>query len=392
MSTHDCLAGPACHAGKTIAGQRRPATTEQPDTLCPACSKRITDAIRQLPRDWQELRDALGDRTISDGPKINSTPEPVILVNARREALMANITETAVRAAELVADALNADSPFPNYGRRGYPAREAHSLKKAVRLVEPNTDLLANAPTSEHLIWNARGYALDYDDNPFTVAELSGIDITLQLVDLHHQTRSELGKTRLRHRYAMPCPHCGGRVGRDDGQTVVDCDKCESSWTEREYKFLAGLIVDERQDMEITKYLLAEAYWRLDRIAKLVNTGAQLNDGTLELPGAGKILNDFIAQALDGHKPPADRVIATTKTITAQRQDDEDTWQWGDRPTAYKPPKPKRKRQRTTHAAGPAQHIHPGSTTTLVDIDEALDTIRGLVCPQCNIVHAGECP
>lgn len=476
MSSHQCLAESACRGSKIVDGERQPALTEQPDTLCQACHDAITSAVHQLPKDWAQLHHTIGERAHTDGPKISSTPTAVILINTRKEALMTSIVEAADRAAAVISDALNTEQPT---GRRKPPPDaeigsvawraaekinpvDAQKLKAAIAITEPHIDLLAAAGEQVALVWKTprrctthanmigsaetmlamalrmddfgnanikqiRAYLRDRLKRPIEstalpyrdklraafrdagqcdncggwcdngqareLTTLTGIDIALQLLDLHHQTRAEVGKTRLRHRYAMPCPHCGGRVGRDDGQTIVDCDKCKSSWTEREYKFLAGLIVDERQDMEITKYLLAEAYARLDKIANLVKTGANLNDGTLELPGAGTILNDFITQALDGHKPPAERAIATDKKTTVIRADEQDTWQWGQRSTPYKPPKPKRRKPITTTATKPATPVHPSSRSTLVDIDinDDVDTIRGLVCDKCHLVHAGQC-
>jgi ribosomal protein L37AE/L43A len=372
---HACLAEKQCRGAKVVDGERQPAITEQPDTLCPACHKAITDAVHQLPKDWGALRAALGDRPITDGPKISSTPTPPMPISVRKDALMNDIAETAIRAAEIVADALNTDPPARrppadakpgSLACRTFEDTRAHQLGAliaAVRMVEPNLNLLAGAELSDHVIWDQRG-------EHHEITSLSGIDVALDLADLHHQARAELGKTRLRHRYAMPCPHCGGRVGRDDGQTIVDCDKCKSSWTEREYKFLAGLIVDERQDMEITKYLLAEAYSRLDDVHKRLYLLTTVERHTLELPGAGVIVAEAMQQAIAGHLPPVQRAIATDKKTTELRQVDEDVWEWGDRPTPYKPPKPKRKRQRVTHATAPPKPIHPASRSLLVDVDE----------------------
>jgi hypothetical protein len=56
-----------------------------------------------------------------------------------------------------------------------------------------------------------------------------------------------------------------------------------------------------------------------------------------------------------------------------------------DRP--YEEPKPKRRR--VTKPAGPA--IHPGSLTTLVDIDTNIIINGDARCRECNLIHAGEC-
>jgi hypothetical protein len=186
----------------------------------------------------------------------------------------------------------------------------------------------------------------------------------------------------------MPCPRCGNRVGRDDGDAIITCDDrttCRSSWTEREYQFLAGLITRERLDMEILKWLLAEAYWRLDKIRTDIDIAEMVD--TMDMPGVGRILADAITNHLDGHKLAPDRVIATDRQATETRQHDEDNWNWRNE-TPYRPPKLKP----TKPVAPPTQAIHPGSLTTLVDIDA--DTILNgdARCPECNCVHSGECP
>lgn len=185
----------------------------------------------------------------------------------------------------------------------------------------------------------------------------------------------------------MPCPRCGGRVGRDDGQTIVTCDdreQCKSSWTEREYQFLAGLITRERYDMEITKYLLAEAYARLDDIQRRLG---KLTDDDLALPGAGTVIAEAVRQAIDGHKTPEQRAITTNRKATEQRQDAEDTWTWGPNEPRYQRPKPRPKKAH--RPAGPP--IHPSSLLTIIDTDETAALNGRIACPECHLIHPGDC-
>lgn len=443
--SHRCIAGRDCRRAELVDGRRAGALTEKPDTLCQVCHKHISSAIHQLPRDYRELRDTLGERATNTGQRIRSTPTPAIPISTRKEALMAEIVDMCDRAAAIVSDRLGTEQPT---GRRKPPQKAAtgsiawcqamhrqphpqQSLRAAISVTEPNIELLAAAPAEPALVWvrpkrcpkhrqEIRGAkvlleaiqlpaAVDMARQMLNLAytaagqcddcngwwrhgqqrqlvEQSGLEITLQLVELHNQARAELGLTRLRHVYKMPCPNCGAQVGRDDGTTIVDCKKCESSWTEREYKFLVGLITHERLDMEILKYLLAEAYGRLDDVQRRLDV---ITDADLTLPCAGEVIVEAMRQALGDHKRPADRAIATTREATQERQTSDDSWAWRNE-TPYRPPRPRHKRQRVARPAGPP--IHPGSLTTLVDIDEDAVLNGDARCHDCNTIHAGECP
>jgi hypothetical protein len=453
-TVHRCLAANACRNTETRDDRRRGAPTTEPGTLCPACLTCITSAVRHLPTDWVELRAALGERANSAGTKIRSTPAPAIPISTRKEALMAAIVDMADRAAAIVSDKLHTNQPTGRrkpprivvdgqtiVPRPGTPAWTSQTLTRAldqqlltaaIAITLPNIDVLATAPPEPALVWKkpqrcnmhadligraetmlaitnhreleparqnvrlayAAAGACD-DCNGWgtfgqerELVEISGMQIALELVELHHQARTELGLTRLRHRYPMPCPRCGGRVGRDDGQTIVTCDDrntCRSSWTEREYQFLAGLITRERLDMEILKWLLAEAYWRLDTVRAVI--GKLDGEPAIELPGAGQIITDSIKGLLAEHKSPSERAIATDRKTTEQRQATEDNWAWKNE-TPYRPPG--RKPHKAIRSAGPP--IAVSSLTTLVDIDEIAVINGDARCPECNLIHAGDCP
>ncbi|OBK22547.1 hypothetical protein [Mycobacterium asiaticum] len=324
---------------------------------------------------------------------------------------MRAIVDMADRAATTISAALNTDQPDarrrpPTETRlhdktirleEGSPAWNAAEavhpedrqiLDAAIRLVEPNINHLAAAPAEPHIIWNKHGETRE-------LVEYTGIDIALRLVELHHQARAELGLTRLRHRYPMPCPNCGGRVGRDDGETIITCDdrdNCKSTWTEREYQFLAGLITRERLDMEILKYLLAEAYARLDAVQQRINVLSDIDAwvAEAELPAEAAVIGQLIAESFDeaiaGHLTPAQRAITTARKDTEQRQTSEDTWAWGNEPR-YQRPRPKPKK--ATRPAGPP--VHPGSLSTLIDIDETAALAGQIACTECNLTHRGDC-
>lgn len=423
-ATHRCLAGPACRAAEIIDDEHQGAPTEEANTLCPVCLKNITNAIRQLTGDWARLYVSLGDRSPGNQLKASGTPTPPIPISARKEALMAEIVETAERAATLVAQALHKDPPTgrrrtapamnikdrhgglehrgPHQGSAAGAAEDTvhptayQRLTAAIRLIEPNIDLLSTAPAAPFAIWDKAGEDLyqplqrDEQTGEPTSArgrlfvDLTGLDLAQQLTKLHHDTRAELGQTRLRERLGMPCPNCGGRIIRNDGNAEVSCDndrctpKGPSAWTDREYKLLAELAVDEKRTMDDLKYWLAEAYWRLDTLAEAADIIGNSPDLDTD-PKAGRTVLDLIYDVLKagaGHHPAAVRAIATDRNAARTRQVDQDNWVLrNEKP--YE--RPKRKPRKATRPAGPTPDI-------MVDTSEAANA-----CRECNLIHKGEC-
>lgn len=459
--SHRCLAGNACRSSITVDGRREGAPTTSRGKLCDSCHKHVRNAIRQLPQDWQELRDALGERATNTGQRVHSTPTPAIPLSTRKDALMAAIVDWADRAAAVVSYMQNADQPdgrrntAPKIQRRikgkiliagpdeGSPAdiseQAVHPdakqlLDAAIRLVEPNINRLAAAPTEPALMWTkprrcewhteliARLEAFadqihhDYLRTAYAAAgacdecngwgmwgqereltETSGIQIALELVELHNQTRAELGLTRLRHTYTMPCPDCGCKVYRNDGESIVICEgNTKHTCTETEYKVRAGLLLEEEMYTQMGEYLLAESYWRLDRVQGLIDILDK--EPTIDEPHAGRVILDHLKQILTdgpeidgkpiGHLRPEKRAAGTDRKAAMQRQVDQDNWTWRNDKPYQKPPK--RRHRKATRAPG-APNIHPGSLTTLVDIDEATAAVGRTSCPQCHTYHAGEC-
>lgn len=399
---HECLAGPRCRDAVILTSgagdvlRRDGAPTENDNELCPACLRHLMKAISQLPNDWAQLRAALGERHQRPGQKVRLTPEPAVPISTRKDALMRDIVDTARLAAELVADVINTAAPA---GRRlpappawlaaelvddrsiavrsfdDTRAHDADLLAACIRMVEPNIDKLAGHELHGHYAWNR-------NTGRHEIVDLIGVDLAFELVDLHHQARAELGLTRLRHRYEMPCPNCGAPVGRDDGTIIVDCKQCNSAWTEREYQFLAGLITHERLDM-ILKWLLAEAYWRLDMLQNLADMMHRHKNLDADAAAALEILD----AALGEHKRPADRVVATDRKTAAERQAADDTWAFGNEPV-YRRPK-----RKPAPARAPVENpIAAASLSTLVDIDADAVLNGDARCRDCNLIHTGECP
>ena len=215
--------------------------------------------------------------------------------------------------------------------------------------------------------------------------KITGIQVLQKLTNLHHLTRKHLGHTRLRHVYTMPCPRCGYPTGRDDGTTIITCDnpnctpRGRSSWSERDYDWLTGRVIEGNTEMWLTK----EAYHRLDRIQNLIDTLD--GDDTVNLAGAGPIILEKLQAIMsegEGHQRPDDREPSTDRKTAAKAQaaDDKRTWQSEPR---YKKPKVKTREPVDVGIAA-------SSLTTITDIE--LDTTTpNDVCGTCHLTRPCDC-
>jgi hypothetical protein len=307
---------------------------------------------------------------------------------------------------------------------------DLETIQAAVAMVEPHLDKLALAPAREVTVWlqpsrcdahyelihhwetqlaeakdrshrdtyqnslkqawhaasqcnDCCGWSPDGKAQATETRAITGLQTLADIADLHNRIRADLGKTRLRHRYAMPCPLCGGRIGRDDGTAIVDCTDCDASWTEREYKLLAGMAIDEKNTVDTLRWLLADAYRRLDALrdgAEKIRTSPEVDQA-----GAGSYIIEGIDIILDGHLTPDERRIATDKASALDRQLGDDQWTFRNE-TTYKPPK--RKPRKAIREDVPK--YTKSSTSTLVEdptyLPDATDR-QSPVCKRCNIIH-----
>lgn len=302
-------------------------------------------------------------------------------------------------------------------------------LHAYLRLIEPHIEDLAYEPTHRTLAWARPERCADHqaqidiaeaelaeianDDNrralerarlaaancdpcngwghngqAFGITYVTGLAIVERLTELHHTARQHLGHTRLRHRFDMPCPNCHAQtVGRDNGQAIIDCRTCEYAWTEREYKLLVGMHVEDELEETVLRPQLDEANGRLDSIADLA---AKLTDpDEVNAPGAGGIILDAIRKIMDGHQPPEQRTIGYDVASTIEQQRAEDDWTW-QRAEPYKKPRKTPKQP----VAQDIPKIAQSSRSLLTDDDTCPETYFGPVCdqPGCNLIHTGECP
>ncbi|QDF19382.1 hypothetical protein [Mycolicibacterium fortuitum] len=304
--------------------------------LCGGCNYRLQRAVGYMAKDWLRLRAHLGQTASADlNDRVGGTREPAIPLNTQVEALMSRLVELAERATAMVGK--------PTDRSRGRSdQRDAQAIDQAVQNLLPRIDKLLAAPATDTLVWS-RIPTGDDEWNPTgqlgqprVVAKVSGLDVAADIVKASRRVGQLLGKDRLRHHYAMPCPamdkrgrYCGAMtVGRDDGQARVNCSTCGASWTEAEYDFLSGLVLDEiqlREENDMLRYLLAEAYWRLDSLQIRSDALAAEWDALVQTiqdnPAQAVEIVNVIRQALSGvltdgaepHQRPEDRVTAAPK-------------------------------------------------------------------------------
>ncbi|MBE5453457.1 hypothetical protein E3G52_000321 [Mycobacteroides abscessus] len=337
---HRCAFGQRCinHDWSLVDEDNdEPAGALIPDgVICDPCMTRLEYAVTGLPRDWQRLHGAIGERVyVQGGGRVTLTPTPGINLNTQRDALQRDIVETADRAAEMVEEAMNITGK-QRHGRQGFTVHQWSVVTHAVNLLRAHLPTLIAQPPQPMLVW---GRIPDGDEDwhpvygqPRTVVERDGIDIALRLIDLSRSVYRALGLPRLRHHSAMPCPavkrngqQCGAyTVGRWDGTTQYDCTTCGRTYGEREYPWLQrGVIelmreIEEReknmQMLDQLKYLLSEAYSRLDDINDMVHRVS--DEPLLDHPGAGRLIVEQVSSILTAgpvpHQTPEQRQTTPT--------------------------------------------------------------------------------
>lgn len=264
---HRCAAGRGCRDPiilQTPQGtQRMAAIIASSRGLCDRCRGAVAAAVHDLERDHEQLLFAVTqERTRGPDNRVSGTPTPPIPLDTRAEALARTLAEWAEVAGAMVAAELAIDPPTSQRAR-GHPRRDGRLVSRARGIVEPNLELLLAAEAQPIVVWDRDGVGRRVD-------EADGIDVALRLVWCHRQVLA-MSDPDPRQRLAMPCPvfDCGApTLGVSNGSTDVTCSTCGGRWTEREYQWLAGLLVADIQrddeDGDMWEWLLAEARWQRD--------------------------------------------------------------------------------------------------------------------------------
>ncbi|ORA25186.1 hypothetical protein [Mycobacterium aquaticum] len=271
-------------------GTKHAAIVTADGQLCEKCIRHVSKIFKRLEDDWDALEVLMGEKQSQQGVRVSYTSSPGVPLNTDAEAKQVLMLELVDLAADIVAAAIDKDyTP---------PVKRSLRLQTGVDLVHPNLSVLLEAPADWVLRWDRSGevhgeepteyvklgpgkyQGLDRDGNELDGTGgrhvlMSGVDIALELWGLHDLIRGMYGarKRDQRREYPMPCHGCGRRaLHREYGTDLIHCSKCppNSQWgrgfTEDDYHRLAGftkfhLKVQEEADMELLKWLLAEANW-----------------------------------------------------------------------------------------------------------------------------------
>lgn len=223
-----------------------------------------------MPSDWCKLLITIGEnrapeRVESRKPK----PGSRVPINLNADALMREIVDAGNEAAEYVAVQMNVQQSalVKRYLKRGWSTSNMQEYRMVV--------------ASSRLV----GESID------KILDEGGLPLILRVSELHRRVRHHLGDVAQRERQHLPCPSCGratlikevqdlrGRQSADGVETpeVIRCLSCDGgpnrdgTWTETEYKWLSTMVLSEREEHDVLKWLLAEAQWRLDKLAQMAD-------------------------------------------------------------------------------------------------------------------------
>lgn len=244
---HRCAAGRSCRNLDRTDGKLQPAITTKPHSLCESCTGATRQAVNNLSHTYYlAVAATTMPTTTGTTQKVSGTPEPSIPINPHFDALAVELADSSDEALTLICPALNITHPAPWKGR-GYPRPSDRIIKAAAKILPTNLPKLFDAP--------------------------DGVDAALRIVNARRRILGAIGDPNPRKRLALPCPldTCGAHhsLGIDNGQTDVTCSACGGRWTEREYEWLAGLVVADidlrkKRSNPMLEWLLAEARWQSD--------------------------------------------------------------------------------------------------------------------------------
>lgn len=253
---HDCARGDRCAARTTTAGPAGeriivPAQTYR--TFCDPCRDRIRDVLNDLPARYNELRDRIGDKGRTDGPRVSGGGRtPPVPINLGVDALLRQVEEIILSWDEHVRIiARLADLAAPTRG---------HAVTTACQMLTEHVDTLVGVEgvdmartmdlaRHEYLPDDATGWVhpdagwIEYN------ATLNGGEAGREVLNLHHRSLKVLGRTPLHHDLITPCWVCGERaLRRHDGTAGladhVECLRCREQYLRSR---LRSLMVEEEQ-------------------------------------------------------------------------------------------------------------------------------------------------
>ncbi|MEV4672708.1 hypothetical protein AB0K34_13720 [Actinomadura sp. NPDC049382] len=253
---HDCARGDHCAARITAAGSGGervivPAQTYR--TFCDPCRDRIRDCLEDLPARYGDLRDRIGDKGRTDGPRVSgggrTAPVPI---NLAVDALLRQVEEIVLSWDERVrAVARLTDLTAPSVSTAVTAASGMLVAHVDVLLGLDPQDMTRSMDLAraEHLPDDATGWVDPAGEWIQYYTALSGADAGREILNLHHRALKILGQTPLHHDLIVTCWACGERdLRRHDGSAGladhVECLHCREQYLGSR---LRSLMVEEEQ-------------------------------------------------------------------------------------------------------------------------------------------------
>ena len=262
---HRCFSGRRCRNAvrDDTTGKREPAVIDKPAGFCDGCRMRVLRAYEAVSLDYQQLCDMVGDKTQGSGPRVSGTREAPMPLNGTVLALRSTLSEFCEVSVCLVAGKLRI-APRARHRGIGYPVHDEPCIHQCRDIIPANLDLLLDAGEQEFQVWDNTGTV-------YQTGKYDGLTAATLLLRTHQQIENLLGTGERRTTLAMPCPvhDCGSKtLGVTNGETDVSCLACGGRWTDREYQWLASMLVidiEQQEETEVLQWLLAEARWINDR-------------------------------------------------------------------------------------------------------------------------------
>lgn len=350
--THLCVAGPACRDKQRTDHGTTPATTEHPETLCPACLRTTEWAINDTPNLWGRLHAAIGEKTANTtNGRVSGSRNPPILINPDIDAAKTSLVEWICCAAARISDILGTDAPWP----QTHTDRAARSaLHRAVKLLAPHSEHLTRLPEAPVAIWDPQAARPGEHTriNPGrSIVDMTGAQIALKIIETHAHARKLLGLTETTEVLPLPCPGCDekqlirhhtikystGGNKPPDNKDRVKCRNCGLDWEHDRYQQLiriwlreeemrseelAKKLQTEQMRGELTQWLLAKKTWQLNTI---VETIPDLADLVADEPTNPQLMTDRDLAALLGINDSTIRQWASRGHITRHTNNDGST-------------------------------------------------------------------
>jgi len=263
---HRCGFGPQlCRSACVQSGVRVAGGIEASAGLCGGCSRLVRRCVGELPGQWLQLRASLGEsRVLVGGGGRRPKPGASVPINLGTDALMRDIVRVLHDGAVLLAPVLNVVVPVLLCNPSS--VSEFRGMSSAVDLLRPNVERLA---------------VVD-----------GGVEVAKRIVHQHRRAVRQLGESPQREMLHLPCPRCGRQLlvrevqdrrgwssGGGETPEVVRCLGCQEEWTESEYAWLSRMVISERDESDVLKWLVAEAQWKLGRLERLASLSAEDLEG-----------------------------------------------------------------------------------------------------------------